>query len=159
MSQLVWFRNDLRTHDNPALSTALETNTPVSAVYVEVSQQHAASPHQRALKMHVLRELNRELAELGVTLQICSVGTFQEAAQAVVRLATHHNCSGIYANRDCGIHEYQRDQYVSDHFSGNVSFYGIDTSSLWGPSLQVRAPCLRSSRRSSGLGLAAGTSH
>ncbi|MEQ3696321.1 MAG: deoxyribodipyrimidine photo-lyase [Pseudomonadales bacterium] len=127
MSQLVWFRNDLRTHDNPALSTALETNTPVSAVYVEVSQQHAASPHQRALKMHVLRELNRELAELGVTLQVCSVGTFQEAAQAVVRLATHHNCSGIYANRDCGIHEYQRDQYVSDHFSGNVSFYGIDT--------------------------------
>lgn len=127
MSQLVWFRNDLRIDDNPALAAALETNTPVFAVYVEISKQHAGSAHQNALRMHQLRGINGELAQRGVVLRILTAENFHQAAGAVVDLATALQCNGIYANRESGIHELERDQFVSDHFHGRVSFYGIDT--------------------------------
>ena len=34
MKNLVWFRNDLRVHDNPALSSACSSDNEVVAVYI-----------------------------------------------------------------------------------------------------------------------------
>ena len=34
MKNLVWFRNDLRVHDNPALSSACSGDNEVVAVYI-----------------------------------------------------------------------------------------------------------------------------
>ena len=34
MKNLVWFRNDLRVHDNPALSSACSADNEVVAVYI-----------------------------------------------------------------------------------------------------------------------------
>ena len=36
---LVWFRNDLRVSDNPALTFALQQNVKVSAVYIHCPGQ------------------------------------------------------------------------------------------------------------------------
>ena len=38
-NQLVWFRNDLRINDNPALFYASESGEPTIAVYVATPQQ------------------------------------------------------------------------------------------------------------------------
>ena len=39
MTQLVWFRNDLRTGDNPALTAACKKNQPVRACFVVTPEQ------------------------------------------------------------------------------------------------------------------------
>ena len=47
MRNLVWFRNDLRVYDNPALDAACNPNNEVVAVYI-VSESPVSYTHLRA---------------------------------------------------------------------------------------------------------------
>lgn len=70
---VVWFRNDLRLRDNPALSAALAQGRPVIPVYVWRPEAHGAWAPGAASRWwlhHSLASLNRELEELGSRLVI-----------------------------------------------------------------------------------------
>ncbi|MEJ2380971.1 MAG: deoxyribodipyrimidine photo-lyase [Gammaproteobacteria bacterium] len=70
---LVWFRNDLRLHDNPALHHALSRADRVIPVYVHAPQEAAPWAPGGAARWwlhHSLQALQRSLQDLGTTLVI-----------------------------------------------------------------------------------------
>ncbi|MBD1556316.1 deoxyribodipyrimidine photo-lyase [Vibrio sp. S9_S30] len=113
--QLVWFRRDLRTLDNTALSQAVATGKPVIALYVATPQQwasHHLAPIQADLIYRRLYELQRELHELNVPLVYAEVSTFAEQADLMCKLLTDDNIQAIHANIEYEWNEKQRDSSI-----------------------------------------------
>ena len=68
---LVWFRNDLRLHDNPALTDACGKCSAVSAVYILDENSPGVRPPGGASRWwlhHSLQALREGLAKLGIPL-------------------------------------------------------------------------------------------
>ncbi|GHY18653.1 deoxyribodipyrimidine photo-lyase [Vibrio cholerae] len=111
--RLVWFRRDLRSFDNTALTAALNSGDPVAAMYIATPEQwyqHHLAPIQADLIWRRLAELQQELAALNVPLFYQQVADFQAAAVAVSQLAKTLNATQVLANRDYELDEQQRDQ-------------------------------------------------
>lgn len=122
--QLVWLRHDLRTYDNPALSSALETGDHVAAVFVKCAQ-YQYSPWRQSVQLRCLLELQNELAELGVPLHFVTCDTLKDSVDAVLKVAEHLNAKLVHANRDHGVDELARDRQLEQQFASQ--FYGADT--------------------------------
>ena len=50
-TSIVWFRNDLRVHDNPALSAAASRGGPVIAIYVLDEETEELRPARRCVTL------------------------------------------------------------------------------------------------------------
>ena len=60
MTQLVWFRNDLRLADNPALTAACQQDAPVRALFLITPgqwRQHDWSPAKVQLLLGLLDDI------------------------------------------------------------------------------------------------------
>ena len=66
---LLWFRNDLRLADNPALAAAVSRSTPVIPVFVHAPDEEAPWPPGGASRWW----LHQSLAELDAKL--CALGS------------------------------------------------------------------------------------
>ncbi len=118
--RLVWFRRDLRSFDNTALTAALNSGDPVAAMYIATPEQwhqHHLAPIQADLIWRRLAELQQELAALNVPLFYQQVADFQAAAVAVSQLAKTLNATQVLANRDYELDEQQRDQLAQQLLS------------------------------------------
>ena len=83
MDAVIWFRRDLRLHDNPALAAARhhagQHGGRLRALFIETPQQwreHDMAPRQADLLCRRLNALGSELAQLGVQLELLSVPDF-----------------------------------------------------------------------------------
>ena len=95
---LVWFRQDLRLSDNPALAAALERGSPVVPVYVWAPEEEGAWPPGAASKWW----LARSLADLSAALE-------QRGSRLIVRrgptdetlrcLATETGATAVFWSR------------------------------------------------------------
>ena len=73
MRNLVWFRNDLRVYDNPALDAACNDNNEVVAVYIVSESQwdeHNDSVNKISFWFRCLVELEKELKKINIPLVI-----------------------------------------------------------------------------------------
>ena len=73
MRNLVWFRNDLRVYDNPALDAACNANNEVVAVYIVSESQwdeHNDSVNKISFWFRCLVELEKELKKINIPLII-----------------------------------------------------------------------------------------
>ncbi|MBN9314655.1 MAG: deoxyribodipyrimidine photo-lyase [Devosia sp.] len=107
---LVWFRNDLRVADNPALFEALSHGRTTIALHVEetgemVRRRGAAS---RWWLHHSLASLAGDLSTLGVALETVR-GPAEECVAAAVR---RHGATAVYWNRRYGPSERVTDQAI-----------------------------------------------
>ena len=69
MSTLVWFRQDLRIADNPALIAAVEARAPVIPVFIHAPAEEGAWPPGGAARWwlhHSLKKLHEDLAALRI---------------------------------------------------------------------------------------------
>lgn len=97
MTQLVWFRQDLRLHDHPALVAALASG-PVLPVYVlddESPGGDRIGAAQRWWLHHSLSALHEDLAKLGAPL-ILRRG---RSSAELFRLAEETGASAVHAHR------------------------------------------------------------
>ena len=72
---IIWFRNDLRIADNPALAQAAETGAPLLCLYILAPEAAGSRQLGGAAKWWLagsLRELERRLAEIGGRLDVVS---------------------------------------------------------------------------------------
>ena len=92
MARLVWFRNDLRLADNPALHAAVESGEDVLLLYILDERAGAAS---RWWLHHSLRALGQDIAARGGNL-ILRRGDPVEIIAALVKA---HGVSGVHAAR------------------------------------------------------------
>jgi deoxyribodipyrimidine photo-lyase len=97
-ASIVWFRNDLRLADNPALLAGLGAGRPVVPVYVFDPKTDGIRPPGAASRWwlhHALTALDAALRRIGSRLIL----RHGPAAQVIKQLASEHDVSAVYWNR------------------------------------------------------------
>lgn len=122
---LVWFRSDLRTIDNTALSQAAARG-PVIAVFLRSVAQwrrHGHGANKLDFWARGVAVLRDELANLNIPLLHRDIDTFDDAPQTLLALAREHDVQALHFNREYPLNEWRRDQAVL----GALRSAGLDT--------------------------------
>lgn len=120
MTSLVWFRNDLRVRDNPALTAACQAGRPVHALYIHCDKQrqtHGVGARQQRFIEHTLNDLGLELAKRGIPFTQLTGSDFQALPERLALWCSPQHITTIYANRENGINEQRRDAAVAEKLS------------------------------------------
>jgi deoxyribodipyrimidine photo-lyase len=115
--QIVWFRKDLRIHDNAALTQACQDG-PVTAVYFitpEQWQRHDIAPIQIDFIEKSLNQLAHSLASLGIELIVQTVDFFENIPDALATLCKKLEVSVVLANSEVEVDEINRDIQIQQH--------------------------------------------
>lgn len=122
---LMWFRRDLRIHDNTALAAlcerANEDNASVSAIFFltpEQWQQHDTSLVQVDHIARTLPILAKDLkSQLNITLKVQLCPSFFDCIDALTSLCKDNNISCIMANHEYEGNEIDRDEQLSEQLA------------------------------------------
>lgn len=98
MSGLVWFRQDLRISDNPALTNALKNSEKVAAIYILDEESKGVRKMGAASKWwlhYALEDLSKSLKDYGIELFIAE-GESQKILEKVIK---ENKIETIYWNR------------------------------------------------------------
>ncbi|WP_110687712.1 deoxyribodipyrimidine photo-lyase [Salinicola aestuarinus] len=115
--QLVWFRNDLRTIDNTALTAAAQKG-PVIGVFLATRRQWRDHGHGAGKISFIHRgvaELSRALDALNIPLLYRDIEDFDAAPEALLEIAREHEVQTLHFNREYVLNERRRDEAVTDH--------------------------------------------
>jgi len=120
MTSLVWFRHDLRVHDNPALFKAAEQGAAegkgVVAVYVHCESYvklHTIAPVQLDLIRRSLQVLQKSLAKLHIPLVVLRVKKSPQISTALLKLAQSLAVTHCFFNAEYPLNELNRDLHVN----------------------------------------------
>lgn len=121
MSHLIWFRNDLRTLDQPTLHAAIQNSlidqTKVIACYIDCPKQwkiHHMSEKRYQFLLSRVYQIKKDLAQLNITLIILRVDSFLEVPARLKKLCNDYHVSNIYYNSEWEPYEQNRDIEVID---------------------------------------------
>ncbi len=121
MTGLVWFRHDLRTSDNAALSDAL-TAGPVAACFCVCDQQwreHDVGDRRLAFLLRTLTALQARLEILNVPLRILHAPRFEDVPGALEKLWDELQVTALYFNEEYPLNERRRDAAVAERAKRN----------------------------------------
>ncbi|MDO3385567.1 deoxyribodipyrimidine photo-lyase [Gilvimarinus sp. SDUM040013] len=124
MTRLVWFRNDLRTIDNPALHYCCEgeveeasraNSIRVAAIYVlcqEYIDTHPIGEKKLGFIKNALLNLSSDLAQLGIVLDVLYVERKRDIAESVADYCQKWKVTDVYLNKEYPLDERERDRDV-----------------------------------------------
>ncbi|MDQ0316326.1 cryptochrome/photolyase family protein [Amorphus orientalis] len=95
---IVWFRDDLRLSDNPALAEAVGTDCPVLPVFIQETRPKTLRPLGGAAKWWLhgsLKKLGRDLEKAGSRLVLLD----GDPSELLPRLADEAEAQAVYWNR------------------------------------------------------------
>jgi len=116
---IFWFRNDLRTHDNPALHhfmnfSSEDSNKSQLKAFFFISekqwQAHDWSPIKIDFVMRHAKALVQELASLGVDLELVTVSDFSAQIAFLKAYCLQHDIQSVFANSEVEFNEQHRDK-------------------------------------------------
>jgi deoxyribodipyrimidine photo-lyase len=143
---LVWFRNDLRVSDNPALAAAAASGLPLLCVYIFDESGEGLRPSGGASRWRLdraLAALEGELARRGGALHLLR-GRAEDMLPRVVEAA---NARAIFWNRRYGGSEIAQDTRLKQAFREQgrevSSFNGALLAEPWGGAFRVFTPFWR----------------
>lgn len=118
MSQLVWFRTDLRTHDHPALHAAAEQGQVVAVFLLSPAQwqEHDEAAVKVDFWLRNLAKLRETLKTLGIPLLIRRAERWEQAPQVLLDLARKQGLEHLHFNDEYGVNEAARDDAVAEAF-------------------------------------------
>lgn len=135
-THLVWFRRDLRIHDNFALAAACrDSSAQVLALYISTPEQwkaHDMAPRQAAFVNAQLNMLQTVLAEKGIPLLFHEVADFAASVETVKNVCEQYDVNRLFYNYQYEINEQQRDASVEKSLQGVVC-EGFDDSVILPP--------------------------
>ncbi|MEX3018857.1 deoxyribodipyrimidine photo-lyase [Kluyvera sp. STS39-E] len=135
-THLVWFRADLRLHDNLALAAACrDSHARVLALYIATPQQWAAhhmAPRQAAYIAAQLHALRQALAEKNIPLIFLQVDDFAASVEALKEVCQQHDVTQLFYNYQYEFNERQRDAAVERALTQTVC-QGFDDSVILPP--------------------------
>jgi deoxyribodipyrimidine photo-lyase len=124
-STVVWFRDDLRLIDHPALQAALERQAPIVCVYIlEDDLERPLGGAARWFLHHALQALNADLKTLGNRL-ILRRGS---AAAALTKCVHESGAQAVFWNRRYGARERGIDAGIKESLQAS----GIEAQSVNG---------------------------
>ena len=112
---LLWFRNDLRSHDNPALQYVLaqcKLDKPITAIFFITHkqwQQHDWSARKINFIERHANALVSELASFNIMLKLVTVDSFAEQISYLVSYCQNNQINEIVANSEVELNETLRD--------------------------------------------------
>ena len=114
MRQLMWFRTDLRVHDNSALAAAMAAGPTVALFLLSPGewQAHNDAPAKVDFWLRNLQQLRESLAALNVPLLIRTAEHWADAPKVLLQLCQQHAVQALHLNQEYGVHEQRRDQQV-----------------------------------------------
>jgi deoxyribodipyrimidine photo-lyase len=112
---LMWFRNDLRVADNPALDDAASRGSVVGVFLLADRQwqEHHVSARRLAFLKACLKDLRESLDALNIPLVITPASRFEEAPQSLLSIAEAWRATGICCNAEYPLNELRRDRAVA----------------------------------------------
>ena len=115
MTTLVWFRNDLRVADNPALAQACSSGRVVACFVVSDLQwqEHDVGERRLAFLGRAVNALAQELAELGIQFNLINAPRFADVPNALLELIRRIGASKIVFNAEYPGNERLRDDAVT----------------------------------------------
>ncbi|NMT64111.1 deoxyribodipyrimidine photo-lyase [Marinobacter orientalis] len=119
MTQLVWFRNDLRVADNAALTAACKQQQPVRACFIVTPQQwraHDWSPARVRFVLDHANALSEELAGLGIALSFITATTFTDSIEKLKDFCRRESIRHVHFNEEYGVNERRRDKTLKQSF-------------------------------------------
>ena len=118
---LMWFRNDLRIDDNPALHYILsnkEDSSKINAIFFITRgqwQQHDWSEIKIDFICRHAYALVKPLASLNIHLTIVEVDDFNDQVDYLEKYCQLHQISEVVANHEIEVNENLRDQQCLEH--------------------------------------------
>jgi len=114
MNSLIWFRQDLRISDNPALCEAFKNSDKVAAIYIHDEETKGVRKMGSASKWwlhYALEDLSKSLKDnYGIELYI-----FEGKAQPILeKLVKENNIDAIYWNRLYEPYHIDRDKKIKN---------------------------------------------
>ena len=135
-THLVWFRADLRLHDNIALAAACRSqDARVLALFIATPEQwreHGMAPRQAAYLRAHLNALQQGLAEKGIPLIYEEVSDFAAQSDKVQQICDAHNVTHLFYNYQYEFNEQQRDRQLENRLT-TVVCQGFDDSVMLAP--------------------------
>jgi len=131
---LFLFNNDLRLHDNEALTLAAAQVDQLICVYCAQTTQSSAtlqapsslSPHRQVFLAQALSDLQTSLKKLGQHLVV----TTKSALEVIPQLITVHNIDHIYSSVSPGYYEQKNWQTLAKRYPF-IGFHRLDTHTLF----------------------------
>src|SRR5690242_11694856 len=119
MRGLMWFREDLRLHDNLALHHAsLSCTDGIVACYVintELWRIHDTAACRVEFELRGLQRLGESLNELNIPLIIFECNSNQELSHQIVAFMQKINAKKLFFNKQYEINESRRDELIVTH--------------------------------------------
>ncbi|MBS0359454.1 MAG: deoxyribodipyrimidine photo-lyase [Proteobacteria bacterium] len=120
MRALVWFREDLRMLDNPALFYATEEATEgVAAVFCVTPsfwQKHHMAPIRQSFLLNGVFELSNELAKKNILLKVIHVENEDHLSEMIHQYAESIGANALYFNHQYEVNEQSRDKKITRYF-------------------------------------------
>ncbi len=115
LRNLVWFKNDLRVTDHPALSAAAASGEVVACFCLSIEQwrSHGMGDWRLAFLLRSVHALQKALDELNVPLLLVDAATFAEVPQALAELAAKLGVEQLHFVDEYPLDERRRDDAVA----------------------------------------------
>ncbi|KAI5077160.1 hypothetical protein GOP47_0006984 [Adiantum capillus-veneris] len=134
-ASIVWFRSDLRCHDNEALATASKESVSLLPVYVFDPREFGKSssgfdktgPYRARFLLQCVSDLREKIKELGSDL-VVRIGKPEEV---LLSLAKAIGADALYAHLDVSYEGLQSEKKVR----AALQEEGVETKYMWGNTL------------------------
>ncbi len=129
---IIWFRQDLRLSDNPALHAAHEAGHPIIPLYIlddQNAKEWKMGAASRVWLHHGLDALSKDLSDHLVLQK-------GDATEIIPGLVTKTGAMGIYWNRCYEPWRIKRDENIKSFFKDNMENFDVQSfngSLLWEP--------------------------
>ena len=104
---IMWFRGDLRLHDNPAFYHAVRSG-PTVAVYGLCDEQwdnHGTAPIQCSMIIAQLLQLEKDLGKLSIPLVVLNGRRFSNLTDILVNYLTEIHAQNLFFNEEYEVNE------------------------------------------------------
>jgi deoxyribodipyrimidine photo-lyase len=137
MKSLLWFRGDLRIHDNPALKDACIQSDEVHAVYIySINQLEAHNDANVKIDFLIrnLFDLERNLSLLNIPLTIIKSNGYSEDPELILKLANKYSIKKVFWNSQFGENELVRDIKISKSLDkANIGYQHYHDQVIYDP--------------------------
>lgn len=114
MRSLMWFRSDLRIHNNEALYNATNNGQTIALFIVSHKnwEEHDDAKLKLAFMWRNLQSLKIALDAKNIPLKIINVDSWRSIPECIEQFMVDHHISSLYFNHEVGVNEVERDRAV-----------------------------------------------
>ncbi len=131
-TSILWFRRDLRLHDNAALDWVCNNSTAVVPVYIHSAEEEkpwVPGGASRWWLHHSLTALEKKLADKGLKLHFFS----GNSAEVISRIIDETSADSLVYNKLYEQHLYARDLRVEEKLKDRLEFVSFDSGLFFSP--------------------------